>query len=235
MGAKMRVKFKVNKTSRSSLGNNQRSKLISKFSLYVFLILMFSSFAVADGMFAYYDVNVYTAKSLFANFDSAINIRQLLPTPYDLLQLNAKKMAVEEKVAGEFLVDALSGEELSSEGLSIKKSIGDKVQSETLLPGAIVPDTINQGTMRQDTFVVVSITQTGLVPEIVRVRVGQEIIWKNERESLGALIFGVREISSMRSKFLKPGDEFSTSFSELGEKVYVEGVVIGLAGKIIVS
>jgi len=72
-------------------------------------------------------------------------------------------------------------------------------------------------------------------PPEIEVQVGQEVVWMNERDNLKAMVVGMREISSMRSKFLQPGDKFSWTFIEPGNYQYVDAVVIGSLGKIIVK
>ena len=71
--------------------------------------------------------------------------------------------------------------------------------------------------------------------ESITVDVNQKVIWKNEQEKLQALVYGVREISGMKSGFIQPGESFTWQFSEPGEYTYVDSVVIGRMGKIIVN
>jgi hypothetical protein len=73
----------------------------------------------------------------------------------------------------------------------------------------------------------------GLKP--IEVKVNQPVVWKNEQKRLQSLIYGMREISAMKSDFIEPGESFTWSFSEPGEYVYVDSVVIGRTGKIIVN
>ncbi len=71
--------------------------------------------------------------------------------------------------------------------------------------------------------------------ETVTINVGQEIVWKNGQERLPALINGVREISAMKSGHLQFGESFSWKFNKVGEYTYVDSVVIGRIGKIVVN
>jgi plastocyanin len=71
--------------------------------------------------------------------------------------------------------------------------------------------------------------------ETVIINVGQKVIWKNGQKRLPALINGVREISAMKSGHLQFGDSFSWKFTEAGEYTYVDSVVIGRVGKIVVN
>jgi plastocyanin len=79
------------------------------------------------------------------------------------------------------------------------------------------------------------ITENIIRFESVTIDVNQEVIWKNEQEKLQALVYGVREISGMRSGFIQPGESFTWQFSEPGEYTYVDSVVIGRMGKITVN
>ena len=73
-----------------------------------------------------------------------------------------------------------------------------------------------------------------LLFDTVKVKVNQPVVWQNEQEKLKVLIYGVREISDMKSGYLNPGESFSWTFTEPGEYQYVDSVVIGRMGKIIV-
>ena len=81
----------------------------------------------------------------------------------------------------------------------------------------------------------ISILEKCFAPEKVSVKVNQPVIWKNERKHVKSLIVGVREISGVRSNFLNPDDAFIHQFSEPGEYTYVDSVVIGVVGKIVVE
>tara|TARA_Y100000310_G_C20580732_1_gene762844 strand:+ start:731 stop:1144 length:414 start_codon:yes stop_codon:yes gene_type:complete len=84
-------------------------------------------------------------------------------------------------------------------------------------------------------IVEVLITKNGFEPEVVKVGINQKLTWKNERPKLTALVLGVREISAISSGFLEPGMEFTQKFSEPGEYTYVDGIIIGRVGKVIVQ
>ncbi|MBT5924273.1 hypothetical protein HOH30_00945, partial [Candidatus Woesearchaeota archaeon] len=81
----------------------------------------------------------------------------------------------------------------------------------------------------------VTISQDGFHPKKIVVDKGQEILWRNDRTSLSALVVGVREISSMNSGFLESSDTFTWTFTESGEYTYVDAVVIGTIGTIVVQ
>jgi plastocyanin len=84
-------------------------------------------------------------------------------------------------------------------------------------------------------FIKINITETGFIPSSVLVDKGQKVIWQNQRSKLPALIMGVREISGVRSGFIQPGETFVWEPSQQGKFTYVDGVVIGLEGKIVVG
>ena len=79
------------------------------------------------------------------------------------------------------------------------------------------------------------ITDKGFAPEKTIIKAGQTVIWKNKQKNLQALVYGVREISHLKSQIMKRGQTFSWTFTEEGEYTYVDGVVIGRAGRIIVG
>jgi plastocyanin len=67
------------------------------------------------------------------------------------------------------------------------------------------------------------------------VLIGQTVRWINKREKLPVSIFGMREISDLKSGSLKSGSIFEWEFSETGEYEYVDGIIIGVVGKIIIN
>ena len=83
--------------------------------------------------------------------------------------------------------------------------------------------------------VIIEITEKGFVPSSVEVEVGQPIVWKNKHAFFKSMIAGVREAEELRSKLLEPKDYFTWNFSKAGEYDYVDAVIIGRTGKIIVT
>ncbi|PIN76821.1 hypothetical protein COV17_00905 [Candidatus Woesearchaeota archaeon CG10_big_fil_rev_8_21_14_0_10_36_11] len=81
----------------------------------------------------------------------------------------------------------------------------------------------------------ISITQDGFHPKKLIIEKGQTVIWINDRASLEALVIGVREISEMRSSFLEHSNTFTWTFAEPGEYTYVDAVMIGTVGMIVVQ
>ncbi|HLC89206.1 MAG TPA: hypothetical protein VJG49_04160 [Candidatus Nanoarchaeia archaeon] len=81
----------------------------------------------------------------------------------------------------------------------------------------------------------VLITQTGFEPKEITIKVNQKLVWKNEQDKLPALVLGVREIYELRSGLLEPGQEFIQVFSQPGEYTYVDGIVLGRVGKVVVQ
>ena len=79
------------------------------------------------------------------------------------------------------------------------------------------------------------ITEKGFEPAKVVVKAGQSVVWHNERPRLRALVIGVYKSAGIDSGFLKPGRSFMMDFREVGEYKYVDGVVIGLVGKVVVE
>ena len=81
----------------------------------------------------------------------------------------------------------------------------------------------------------IMVTEDGFEPEEVIVKVGQEVSWKNSRKYTAVLIRGMRKISNINSGFLNEGEEFRWTFSEKGRFTYVDGIVIGKTGIIVVE
>ena len=82
---------------------------------------------------------------------------------------------------------------------------------------------------------VVLITGKGFQPQVLNVSVGQKIVWKNKQPTFNSIVVGVREADQMKSKTLEPNDFFTWNFSKAGEYDYVDAVIIGRTGKIIVT
>ena len=101
---------------------------------------------------------------------------------------------------------------------------------------ALIPKTITIKLAELEIEAVeILITEDKLVIGDVVVKVNQPVVWKNKQQRVPALIYGVRETSEMRSGLIKPGESFTWKFSSPGEYTYVDGVVIGRVGKVIVN
>lgn len=81
----------------------------------------------------------------------------------------------------------------------------------------------------------IEITDNGFEPIELEVNVNELVSWKNVRERTKSLIYGMREISSMRSPIIAPRESFTYSFSKPGKYTYVDSIVIGRVGRIIVK
>ena len=80
--------------------------------------------------------------------------------------------------------------------------------------------------------IIIQITEEGFYPSKLEVKVNQTVTWHNRRDKLPTLLFGMREITNLRSGQFKPGQSFSWIFSKKGEFVYVDAIIIGFSGKI---
>lgn len=89
--------------------------------------------------------------------------------------------------------------------------------------------------IQEDAELEILISKRGFNPAIINASVGEKIVWKNERARTSALLLGVREARDLNSGLLMPGENFSYTFSEPGTYIYVDGVVIGYSGKIVVK
>ncbi len=81
----------------------------------------------------------------------------------------------------------------------------------------------------------VIIQKDSFSPSELMIQKGQTVQWTNQREKLTAIVLGLREVQAMKSGSLKPGESFQWTFEESGEFTYVDGVVIGLVGKVVVE
>ena len=84
-------------------------------------------------------------------------------------------------------------------------------------------------------YIQVSIKRTYFDPKEIKVKVGQPVTWNNDRSNLQALLFGMREIHEMKSGFLYPGESFTWTFDKPGKYQYVDAIIIGISGKIVVE
>jgi len=111
----------------------------------------------------------------------------------------------------------------------LKQELLEPIQKELIqqeLPTKVIDD-------RNVAFIVIE--DKGFNPPRIEVKVNQLVSWRNARERTKSLVYGLREISSMRSPMLNPGGSFTYSFSRPGRYTYVDSVVIGKVGEVIVT
>lgn len=82
---------------------------------------------------------------------------------------------------------------------------------------------------------VILITEKGFEPQVLNITLGQIVVWKNKQKTFNSIVAGVREADQLRSKTLEPNDYFTWNFSKEGEYDYVDVVLIGRTGKVIVG
>jgi plastocyanin len=82
---------------------------------------------------------------------------------------------------------------------------------------------------------IVRVNDTGFTPEVLTISRGATIEWRNERKKLPFLLLGVREIVSMKSSVVNPKESFIWTFENNGTFTYVDGVILGQSGKVIVE
>ena len=110
-----------------------------------------------------------------------------------------------------------------------EKPLVDKVVEKVIVP-------IPQAEIVNTNFSVpIKIIESGFEPKEIKIQKGQTIVWKNERKKVSSLVYGLREIIEMKSEFIHPGEEFSWTFNNRGEFTYVDAVMIGRVGKVIVG
>jgi plastocyanin len=81
----------------------------------------------------------------------------------------------------------------------------------------------------------VIVNDDGFHPPSIILEANQSITWINERRKLSAVIMGVRELTSLKSDFLQPGDSFAYTFPKRGKYVYVDGIYVSYSGEVIVT
>ena len=79
------------------------------------------------------------------------------------------------------------------------------------------------------------ITEDGFQPKTLYIKEGQEVVWKNKQELFNSMIMGMRELSEMKSDLLETNDYFVYRFSKKGNYSYVDTVVFGKTGQVIVE
>jgi len=81
----------------------------------------------------------------------------------------------------------------------------------------------------------VLITDDGFIPKEVVINVGEEVLWRNKRTYTKTMITGMRELINMHSTILGPDEVFRWKFEQSGEFVYIDAVMIGRTGKVVVK
>lgn len=184
--------------------------------LVIFLCLVPISFGME--FFPYFDSDIFTAPAVFGKplrFDSV----SLFPSFFGKVQgeLNGVDKGFRNnvrEVSEERKNDVLEAESSPNKGaLAIIES-----QSES-----------------ESKYVNVIISEGGFHPSEISVKVNQKILWQNNRERLSAMILGVRGILDMKSEMFSPQQTFSWSFSEPGVYTYVDAIMVGTVGKIVVE
>nr|MBT4247245.1 hypothetical protein [Candidatus Woesearchaeota archaeon] len=79
------------------------------------------------------------------------------------------------------------------------------------------------------------ILEEGFTPQTLQVHQGETVQWVNKRLHTKSILNGVRALSKMRSPMLEENEIFTWEFNTKGTFVYVDSVVIGRIGKIIVE
>jgi len=84
---------------------------------------------------------------------------------------------------------------------------------------------------------IVEITDDGFSPDVLNIKSGETIIWKNVRDGQfkKSMIVGAQKCIKVRSEFYQPGEEFSWTFTEPLKCTIVDGMVTTQTMKIIVE
>ncbi len=81
----------------------------------------------------------------------------------------------------------------------------------------------------------ISLIDNKVALDEVKVKVNQPIIWKNDQKNTKSQIYGVREAIDIRSPLLNSGDSFKWVFNKSGRYSYVDVIVLGRSGVVIVE
>lgn len=204
--------------------------------LFLVIVILTASSLSAAPFFSYYDAGAFASvfypspSSLPSSISSTTSLSlspDIIPSFWsnlilDPYQTKNKLMAVSPLEISAPLVKTSS--------LAVSESIKSLPLSATSHSTSFSTPSSNKLSSAQ-----VIITNEGFEPKEIRIKSSQTIIWKNERKYWRTLVRGLREINDMDSGFLEPGDSFSWTFTEPGEYTYVDGVIIGKVGKIVVE
>ena len=186
--------------------------------LLIVVLLSFSAISSGDIFFSHYDVEVFTAPVFFSGDLDVPKFQFPWENFAKVNNLNGIKL-MELSIREEVIVEV------------------EKEPSQDPRPAEEVPIIIEEKETDEQLseFVEVSITDKGLEPKIIEIEIGETVLWKNERVRTKAFLVGLRELNAMNSGFLEAGEVFSHKFEKRGKFTYVDNVIIGFTGRVIVG
>ena len=199
------------------------------------VILMMSQIVSASSLFfAPFDSNIYTNKLVFSitpQIPRSKFIPQFNLNSFGFIKLSNPEIRNPLKIIPIINLPSipstslvLSKSHIESQEIPSQPSTSQSKVKEQLIP-----------TTHPIRIKTISITEKGFKPQILNVHLGEKVQWINERLHTGSLVYGVRELTGMRSPMLEMGEIFIWTFEREGTFVYVDSVVIGRMGKVIVS
>ena len=81
----------------------------------------------------------------------------------------------------------------------------------------------------------VSFTSKGFEPTKLTIKVGDTIIWKNERVKDSALLLGSQSCKFIKSEILAPGEQFSWTFDAAISCPFVDGIFVTAVMNVVVQ
>lgn len=172
-------------------------------------MLNFSFVLGSDLFFAYYEDDVFSA---FRQVENRINI---VEDDFEVFDL----------VLTENDLETFSGQQIRQQFIfsPFRNLFLDGFQKE---------EEETEDKEEEKEIIEIEIFEDGFTPDKIEISLNQEVLWINKRAKVKALVMGLREIDDMRSGFLRPGDSFSYIFTNRGEFIYADAVMIGMIGKV---
>jgi plastocyanin len=137
-----------------------------------------------------------------------------------------------EVVDGEETVEEkVVEEETTEEEVAVEETEEEVAEEETVVEEDAAAEEETEEEVAEESISVL-ITNAGFEPRDLKIKVGQEVVWVNERDDFKALLIGMRELYEMKSSIMEKGDVFSWTFDEPGFFTYVYGIVTTLVGNV---
>jgi plastocyanin len=124
-------------------------------------------------------------------------------------------------------VEEPKGEEITEPTLEEEESVeetddGSQEESESTTNNEETTEEVEENKDK-----VVEITNDGFSPDVLTIKVGETVVWKNVRNGnfKKSMIVGAQKCTKVRSDFYLPGEEFSWTFTEPLKCTFVDGMV----------
>lgn len=204
-------------------------KMVRKIIFLVSLLVLVFGGAAEESVFDFFKPGVIFdfekvmkgAEGVGIQEPSLLQENSLIKTAPDYLPQEENKVLVSQENIVIITSEGNLEDDLESNSEGDKEDSGEQGVDELLI--------------EESEIVQITITKKGFDPAEVRIESGQSVMWVNERERLDALVVIVKGMPNEVSELLGPFEYFTWEFSEPGEYVYVDGVVIGQMGKVVVG